>query len=65
MALGKSPGPNGFTSNLFHYFWDLSKEEVLNIVEESRNKRGVPKSFIATFLALIPKETRANSPDKF
>lgn len=25
---GKAPGPNGFTSNFFHNFWDLIKEEV-------------------------------------
>ena len=65
MALGKSPGPDGFTSNFFHYFWDLVKEEVLNIAEESRNKRGVLKTFNATFLTLIPKEAGVNSPDKF
>ena len=65
MALGKSPGPNGFTSNFFHYLWDLVKEEVLKIMEESRNKRGVLKSFNATFLTLILKETGVNSPDKF
>ena len=65
MALGKSPGPNGFTSNFFHYLWDLVKEEVLKIMEESRNKRGVLKSFNATFLTLILKEIGANSPDKF
>ena len=65
MALGKSPGLNGFTSNFFHYFWDLVKEEVLNIVEESRNKRGVLKAFNETFPTLIPKETGANSLDKF
>ena len=65
MALGKSLGPNGFTSNFFHYLWDLVKEEVLKIMEESRNKRGVLKSFNATFLTLILKETGVNSPDKF
>ena len=65
MALGKASSSDGFTSNFFHYFWDLVKEEVLEIIEESKNKRGVLKSFNATFLTLILKETRANSPDKF
>ena len=32
MALGKAPRPDGFTSNFFHHFWDLIKEEVLEIV---------------------------------
>ena len=65
MALGKSPGPDGFTSNFFHYFWDMIKEEVVGIVEESRNKKGVLRAFNATFLSLIPKETGVDRPDKF
>ena len=65
MALGKAPIPNGFTSNFFHFFWDLVKEDVLDIVEESRTKKGVLKAFNATFLTLIPKEAGADSPDKF
>ena len=65
MALGKSLGPDGFTSNFFHYFWDLIKEEVFETIEESRDKKGVLKAFNATFLKLIPKEAGADSPDKF
>ena len=65
MALGKTPGSDGFTSNFFHYLWDLVKEEVLEIIEESGNKRGVLKAFNATFLTLIPKEAGVDSPDKF
>ena len=34
MVLGKAPGLDGFTSNFFHYFWDMIKEEVVGIVEE-------------------------------
>ena len=65
MALGKSPGPDGFTTNFFHYFWDLIKEEVFEIMKEYREKKGVLKSINATFLTLIPKEAGANSSDKF
>ena len=65
MALGKSLGPDGFTSNFFHHFWDMVKEEVVESVKESRIKRGVLKAFNATFLTLIPKEVGAESPDKF
>ena len=65
MALGKAPALDGFTSNFFHFFWDLVKEDVLNIVEESRTKKGVLKAFNATFLTLIPKEVGADTPDKF
>ena len=36
MEDGKSLVPNGFTTKLFHYFWDLIKEEVSRIGEVSR-----------------------------
>ena len=65
MALGKAPGPDGFTLNFFHYFRDLVKEEVLKIVEEPMSKKGVLKAFNATFLTLIPKEEGADSLGKF
>ena len=35
--IGKAPGPDGFTSNFFHHFWDLIKLEVWKLVEESRS----------------------------
>ena len=65
MALGKAPGPDGFTSNFFHFFWDLVKEDVLNMVEESRTKKGVLKAFNASFITLIPKEAGVGTPEKF
>ena len=43
----------------------MVKEEVVEIVEESRLKNEVLKSFNVTFLSLIPKEMRAESSDKF
>ena len=43
----------------------MVEEEVVEIVEESRTKKGVLRAFNATFLSLVPKETGANCPDKF
>ena len=40
MVDGTSPGPDGFTIEFFHHCWDLLKDEVLEIVEESRKKNG-------------------------
>ena len=65
IAEGKSPGLDGFTTNFFHFFWDMIKDEVLEIVEESRCKRGVLKAFNATFLSLIPKGEGVDTPSKF
>ena len=65
MAQGKAPGMDGFTTNFFHFFWDMIKEEVWEIVEESRHKWGVLKAFNATFLSLILKGEGADLPAKF
>ena len=43
----------------------MVKEEVVEIVEESRLKKGVLKDVNVTFLSLIPKEMGADSLDKF
>ena len=65
MTQGKVPGPDGFTSNFFHFFWGMIKEEVWAIVKESRTSIGVLKVFNATFLSLIPKSEGADVPGKF
>ena len=65
MEKGTAPGPNGFMVYFFQFFWDLVKEEVWEIVEESRKSKRILKAFNATFLTLIPKEQGASAPDKF
>ena len=65
MAQGKALGLDGFTTNFFHLFWYMIKEEVRAIVEESRRKQGVLKSFNANFLSLISKGEGADTPGEF
>ena len=65
MAPGKAPGPDGFTTIFFHFFWDLIKEEILEIVEESQSNCGVLRNFNATFLTLILKGEGADTIGKF
>jgi len=48
-------GLDGFTTNFFHHCWDLIKEEVLQVVEESRTSSQVLSTLNATFLTLIQK----------
>eukprot|EP00253_Pinus_taeda_P031319 PITA_31319 len=55
LKAGKAPGPDGFTSNFFHNFWDLIKNEVWQVVEESRSLRWMFLGINVTFIALIPK----------
>ena len=65
MAQGKALSTDGFTTNFFHFFWDMIKEEVWAIVEESRSKRGVFKAFNVTFLSLTPKGEGVDYLGKF
>lgn len=65
LKAGKAPGPDGFTSNFFHHFWDLDKWEVWQVVEESRTLRWMYPGLNATFIALIPKGEESNTPDKY
>jgi exonuclease III len=61
----KAPGPDGFTSDFFHYCWQMIRTEVWEILEDSRLNGEVLRAFNATFLALIPKEGQANRPKQF
>eukprot|EP00253_Pinus_taeda_P005412 PITA_05412 len=65
LKVGKAPGPDGFTSNFFHYFWELIKWEVWQVAEESRSMRWMYPGLNATFIALIPKSEESNKPDKY
>eukprot|EP00253_Pinus_taeda_P008595 PITA_08595 len=65
LKAGKAPGPDGFSSNFFHHFWELIKWEVWQVVEESRSLRWMYPGLNATFIALIPKSEDSNTPDKF
>ena len=60
-----SPGPDGFTVNFFHHFWEMIKIDVWNIVEQSRVSRCILPALNATFLTLIPKNEGADFPNKF
>jgi hypothetical protein len=55
MPKEKSPGPDGWTQELFHTFFDIMGEDLLNAVEESRCTGYIPGALNATFYALIPK----------
>lgn len=45
--------------------WDLVKEEIWEVVEESSRTGWILKTFNVTFLSLIPKEHGVDSPGKF
>eukprot|EP00253_Pinus_taeda_P016357 PITA_16357 len=62
MAKDKTPGPDGWTIELFLFFFNLIGSEITDVVEESRQKGEVYNPFNSTFLALIPKK---DDPENF
>ena len=65
MKEGTSPGPDSFTVNFFHHFWEMVKLDVWKIVEKSRVSGRILPALNATFLTLIPKCEGDESPNKF
>jgi hypothetical protein len=51
----KSPGPDGWTQELFQHFFEIMGLDMLNVVEESRLTGKIPGALNATFFTLIPK----------
>eukprot|EP00253_Pinus_taeda_P007377 PITA_07377 len=65
MPNDKAPGPDGFTINFYKACWNTVKQEVWEVVEDSRCSGTILKSINSTFLVLIPKVEEAKTPDKF
>jgi hypothetical protein len=52
-------------SDFFHHCWPMLREEIWEIIEDSRLSEQVLQTLNATFLTLIPKEERVNHPKQF
>ena len=61
----KSPGPNGWTHELFSFFFDLMGQDLLNAVEESKIFGFVNGDLNATFVTLVQKQSKPKSFDEF
>jgi len=63
--INKSPRPDGFKTDLFDHCRDMIREEVWEIIEDSRSSRKVLWALNATFLTLIPKEEKVTHLKQF
>ena len=61
----KTAGLDGFTTKSSHACWDTIKEEVLEIVGDSRKNGKVLKDFNSMIISLTPKENGVESAGKF
>eukprot|EP00253_Pinus_taeda_P031662 PITA_31662 len=65
MHNGKALGPDGFNVNFFKACWNIVKQDILNVVEDSKRNRTILKALNTSFISLIPKQDNALTPDKF
>lgn len=62
---GKAPGPDGFNVDFFKAYWETVENDILEVVEDSRRLKKVLKALNASFIALIPKQEKALTPNGF
>eukprot|EP00253_Pinus_taeda_P011881 PITA_11881 len=65
MGKDKSPGPDGWTIELFLHFFEQIGAEITEVVEESRQKGVIYRPFNSTFISLIPKKDDPESFEDF
>jgi len=65
MQKNKSPGPDGWTVDLFQHFYETIGNELTKVVKESWIKGEIYEPFNSTFIALIPKREDPSSFDEF
>eukprot|EP00253_Pinus_taeda_P028919 PITA_28919 len=65
MQNGKAPGPNGFNVDFFKVCWNIIKKDIVRVVEDSRLNRTILKALNTSFIALIPKQNNAQTPERY
>lgn len=61
----KSAGPDGSNVDFFKACWNIVKQEILQVVEDSKRHRTILKALNSSFIALIPKQELAQTPNRF
>ena len=65
MHNGKAPGSDGFNVDFFKKCWRIVKHDILEVVEYSCKSKKVLRALNESFIALIPKQEKATSLDRF
>lgn len=65
MQNGKAPSPDGFNVDFFKACWNVFKQDILEVVEDSRRSKSILKALNNFFISMIPKQDSALIPDKF
>ncbi|GJZ54948.1 RNA-directed DNA polymerase, eukaryota [Tanacetum coccineum] len=64
-GINKSPGPNGFTFEFFHRFWNIIDKDVVSTVSQFFSSGIYPQGCNSSFIALIPKTHEAKMVKDF
>lgn len=51
----KAPGPDSFNVDFFKACWHIVKQDILEVVEDSRSSKTILKALNTSFISLIPK----------
>jgi len=65
MQNSKTPGPDGFNVDFFKASWNIVKQDILSVVEDSRRDKTFLKVLKTTFITVIPKRDVALMPHRF
>jgi len=65
MKNGKALGPDGFNVDFFKACWNIVKQDILNVVEDSTVNKTILKVLNTSFISLIPKQEDVQTLDKF
>jgi len=65
MQNGKAPSPDGFNVDFFEVSWIIVKQDILQVVEDSRLKRTILKALNTSFISLIRKQDISQTPNKY
>lgn len=57
----KAPRPDGFNMNFIPVYWDVIKDDVMNVFKEFHQNRKFVRSLNVTFFVLIAKKKRGRS----
>ena len=51
--------------DFFKFCWNIVKEDIVRVMEDSRLHRTILKALNTSFIALIPKQDNAKMPKKY
>lgn len=62
---GKAPSLDGFNLDFFKVCQNIVKQDILDVVEDSRRNKTILKALNTTSISLIPKQNVAQIPNRF